>query len=487
MIMNNDTIAAISTGMASGGIGIIRVSGPKAIELCDRIFIRNRHILDSFRGKNNHEIPENHYLSMAESNTINFGFIYDPSSFEILDEVLVSVFRAPHTYTREDICEINCHGGLYVIKRILALVNSLGVRPAEPGEFTKRAFLNGRIDLSQAEAVMDTISSTNDFALKNSVSELSGRLSSELHDIRDEILHETAFIEAALDDPEHYSLEGYSNLLSNKISTWISSLNRLSSSFYEGNIRKNGIQTVIVGKPNVGKSSLLNLLSGTDRAIVTDVPGTTRDTLEEVVTLGDFTLRLIDTAGIHETDDTVEKIGVERSLDGINRAELVLFVLDSSRGLDEEDKKILSLCTDKHCIIIRNKTDLSDIVSFDEIFKEISDLGNSYKYYLPKICDFSAKTGEGLDKLKSIISDMFFTNDSFLSDEIFITNERQKYEIDFAISSLNLVEQSIKDGMSEDFFSSDLMDAYTHLGKILGEEVEDDLVDKIFKDFCMGK
>lgn len=474
--MNNDTIAAISTGMASGGIGIIRISGPKAIALCDRIFIRN---------KNNKE--SDGFLSKAAANTINFGFIYDRDADEILDEVLVSVFRAPHTYTREDICEINCHGGLYVIRRILDLVISSGARPAEPGEFTKRAFLNGRIDLSEAEAVMDTISSTNDFALKNAVSELSGRLSSEIRKVREEVLHETAFIEAALDDPEHYSLDGYPAELDEKISSWEETLSRLSKSFDEGQHRKNGILTVIAGKPNVGKSSLYNLLTGTDRAIVTDVPGTTRDTLEEDITLGDFTLRLIDTAGIHETEDTVEKIGVERSINGIERAELVLFVLDSSRELDDEDNKILSLCADKHCIIIRNKTDLSDIISSEKIDKEISDSGISFKYGIPQICDFSAKNGEGLNELKKIISEMFFTTDSFLSDEIFITNERQKYEIDSAISSLSLVKQSIADGMTEDFFSSDLMDAYSHLGKILGEEVEDDLVDKIFKDFCMGK
>lgn len=473
MIMNNDTIAAISTGMASGGIGIIRISGPKAIALCDRIFIRN---------KNNKE--SDGFLSKAAANTINFGFIYDRDADEILDEVLVSVFRAPHTYTREDICEINCHGGLYVIRRILDLVISSGARPAEPGEFTKRAFLNGRIDLSEAEAVMDTISSTNDFALKNAVSELSGRLSSEIRKVREEVLHETAFIEAALDDPEHYSLNGYPAELDEIISSWEETLSRLSKSFDEGQHRKNGILTVIAGKPNVGKSSLYNLLTGTDRAIVTDVPGTTRDTLEEDITLGDFTLRLIDTAGIHETEDTVEKIGVERSINGIERAELVLFVTDAYNGMDEEDEKIFSLIGDKKCVIIRNKNDLfpDEAVMLDGVL-----LGSALKDTNFKVCDFSAKTGEGLDELKKIISDLFFTTDSFLSDEIFITNERQKYEIDSAISALSLVKQSILDGMTEDFFSSDLMDAYSHLGKILGEEVEDDLVDKIFKDFCMGK
>lgn len=472
MIMNNDTIAAVSTGAASGGIGIIRVSGPKAISLCDRIFIKNKNV------------SERDFLSKAKANTINFGFIAEPESDEILDEVLISVFKAPHSYTGEDICEINCHGGLYVIKKILSLVISVGARPAEPGEFTKRAFLNGRIDLSEAEAVMDTISSTNDFALKNSVSELSGRLSSEISLLREEIIHETAFIEAALDDPEHYSLEGYPEELNKKIFAWTKKLDRLSSSFNEGKLRKNGILTVIVGKPNVGKSSLLNLLSGTDRAIVTDVPGTTRDTIEEDVALGDFTLRLIDTAGIHETDDTVEKIGVERSLNGIERAELILFVVDAVTGFDESDEKIFPLIGDKKCIIIRNKTDLfpKEAHALDGLILEEGLKDTNFK-----ICDFSAKTGEGLEKLKSLISEMFFKTDKFLSDEIFITNERQKYEIDAALSSLSLVKQSIDDGMTEDFFSSDLMDCYTHLGRILGDEVEDDLVDKIFKDFCMGK
>ena len=464
-MIENDTIAAIATPPGVGGVGIIRLSGPASIESVNHLF----------RGKN---WP----LSKNNSNRIVYGHIV--SGDEMVDEVLVSVFCAPHSYTAEDVVEINCHGGMFVLKKVLALLISEGVRPADPGEFTKRAFLNGRMDLSQAESVMDLISADSDFALKNSVSVLSGGLRDRFSFFREKILKETAFIESSLDDPEHFSLDGYPEHLLSVIQPILSELASYSEHFDQGQLFKKGISTVIAGKPNVGKSSLMNLILHRDRAIVTDIPGTTRDVIEESVTVGDLILRISDTAGIRETSDAVEKIGVSRSLDGIKNAELVLLVLDLTRPLDEEDRSILSVCRDKdHVIVLFNKSDASSDPMLEQTWR------NTIVSYLPKagIVLFSAKTGEGLDQLTSKITDLFFDKGFSSSDELFLSNLRQKYLVDEAIVSLKQVVSSISDSLPEDFYTIDLTDAYVSLGKILGEEVEDDLIEKIFSEFCVGK
>lgn len=465
-----DTIAANATALASSGIGIIRVSGPEAIKYTDMIF----------RGRSE--------LSSAKTYTIHYGKIVEPESGEELDEVLVSVMRAPHSYTAEDVCEINCHGGILVIKRVLSLLYRLGVRPAEPGEFTKRAFLNGRIDLSQAESVMDIIESGNEKALKNSLGQLSGRESDKIKDLRSAILHETAYIESALDDPEHYSLEGYSDLLTEHVQKILSDIRKMIASFSDGIIIKEGIMTAIAGRPNVGKSSLLNFLTHSDRAIVSDIPGTTRDVIEEQVNLGELTLNLIDTAGIRTTDDTIEKVGVDRAKKSIEQADLVLFLLDSSDSITDEDKKIFESLSDKKKIVLLNKSDkISENNSNMPLTVEsISKIFGSDIDSVPVI-SISAKNGDGIDDLKNAIEKMFLHGDLSSSDDFYITSVRQKDELESAAKSLELVLESISNQMPEDFYTVDLMDAYTSLGRILGLEVEDDLVDRIFSEFCMGK
>ena len=457
--MNTDTIAAISTGMTEAGIGIIRLSGDQALVIANSIF----------DGKD---------LTLVDSHTVHYGHIRSGS--EIIDEVLVSVFLAPKTYTREDVVEISCHGGITVLRDVLNLVFASGARPAEPGEFTKRAFLNGRLDLSEAESVMDLIHSKSSLSRKVSISQLSGHLSNEIKILREKILHETAFIEAALDDPEHYDLDGYDSKLKDMIEKeWSSDIERLLHHYSEGEYLKNGIRTVIVGKPNVGKSSVLNRLSGKEKAIVTQVPGTTRDILEEQITLEGIPLIIIDTAGIRDTEDIVEKIGVERSEKELHSADLILFVMDKSSGMDQEDKRILSLLpTDVPCICLLNKEDLDSVyVSEAESMNERFDA----------VISLSAKEGTGFQFLKEEILKLFFHGSLSDPDEIYVTNQRQKYELDQAMNSLSLVVKTIELGMSEDLYAADLMDAYRYLGLIIGEEVEDDLVDKIFSDFCMGK
>ena len=457
-MFENDTIAAISTGMSSGGIGIIRISGNQAFFVIDSIF----------RGKDS-------LLQDCESHTIHYGHIYDDN--KILDEVMVSIFRAPRTYTREDVVEINCHGGLLILRKIFSLVLAQGVRPAQPGEFTKRAFLNGRIDLSQAESVMDLISSKNEFALQNSLHQLSGFLSDKIKAIRNHLIYEIAYIESALDDPEHISLDGFDEHLSDMLVPMTDSLHKLSDSFCDGMHMKDGIYTVIAGKPNVGKSSLLNALAKTDRAIVTNVPGTTRDTLEEQITIDGITLCLVDTAGIHSTEDEVEKMGVIRSLEGLQNAEFILFVVDSSCPLDDNDFDIIQKCKNRNVIVLLNKSDLTPVITCSDISSLID----------APVVLFSAKEQDGLDDLSKQIQKMFFHNTFSLSDELVITNERQKFYIDSALLSLTHVIESIQSQMPEDFLTIDLMDAYENLGCILGEAVEDDLVDQIFSKFCMGK
>ena len=458
--MYHDTIAAIGTAMSHSGIGIVRISGEEAIAVADRIF--------RFKKKETS-------LFQAATHTIHYGYIVEEG--QIIDEVLVSVMKGPHSYTAEDVVEINCHGGVLVMKRILETVLKHGARPAEAGEFTKRAFLNGRIDLSQAEAVIDLINSKNDFAMKSAVGQLSGRLSEKIRQLREHILFEIATIESALDDPEHITLDGYGEMLSRKLDSMLLDMNLLISNAENSRMLSEGIKTVILGKPNAGKSSLLNLLLGEDRAIVTEIDGPTRDTLEEQILLDGIGLKLIDTAGIRETEDVVEKIGVSKAVGQAENADLILYVVDSSVNLDESDRQIIEMIKDRRGIVLMNKSDLEGVLD-SRLLCKLTD---------KRVITFSAKEGIGLSELKDAIKDMFINSELTFNDEWCLTNLRHKQAMGEAYESLKLVKQSIEDGMPEDFFSIDLMNAYEKLGLILGEAVEDDLVDEIFSHFCMGK
>lgn len=470
--MKTDTIAAVATAMSDSGIGIIRVSGDEAVKIVAKIYenVRHEKILDQY-----------------DSHTIHYGFIVDEDG-SFVDEVMVSIMKSPKSYTTEDTVEINCHGGIFMMKKILMTVVKAGARIAEPGEFTKRAFLNGRMDLSEAEAVMDVIHAKNEFALQSSVSQLRGSVYKKVKELRDKILYEIAFIESALDDPEHVSLDGYVEKLSDQIFIIKRELEKLLISADDGKMLKEGIRTVIVGKPNVGKSSLLNLLVGQDRAIVTDIAGTTRDTLEETISLGEITLNIIDTAGIRNTEDIVEKIGVEKAKTISEDADLILYVIDSSVALDENDEAIVRLIQDKKIIILLNKSDLTEMVSLEsveEMFDRIVE--NDREKGGMKIIRFSARENEGLDLLTSFIKKMFFHGQISYNDEIYITSARHREALMDVLDSICQVQVSLKNQMPEDFYSIDLMNAYASLGRIIGEEVEDDLVNEIFSKFCTGK
>ncbi len=457
--MEKDTIAAIATGLSNAGIGIIRISGEAAIEVADRVY----------RSKSGKKASE------TGDHRLCLGSIF--SDGEDIDEVLLSVMRSPHSYTGEDTVEINCHGGLYVCKKILKLVTDAGARLAEPGEFTKRAFLNGKMDLSRASAVMDLIRAENDFALKNSLQQLKGSVYEKISSLRDRILHELAFIEAALDDPENYELDGYPEKLEQIVSAMIKEIAAILSSSQNGFIRKEGIRTAILGKPNAGKSSILNLLSGRESAIVSEIAGTTRDTIEESVRLGEFVLNLIDTAGIRDSSDPVERIGVERARKLAEDADLILFVCDSASTLDQNDMDIISLLHDRRVIVLYNKTDLIPLTPEEKV-RELLDA--------PFVC-FSATEGKGPEELHSALCDLFSDGHGDLNEELVITDLRQQKELEAAKESLCLVKQAILDKQTEDIFAVDLTDAYRHLGYIIGEEMEDDVVDRVFSEFCMGK
>ena len=460
--MGTDTIAAIATAMTSSGIGIVRISGDEAVSITDRIF----------------EMKNQKKLEDMPTHTIHYGHIHDGD--EVIDEVMVVLMREPKSYTREDTVEIDCHGGVYVMKRILETVIKYGARPAEPGEFTKRAFLNGRIDLSQAESVIDVINSKNEFALKSSLSQLSGSVSEKIKEIRGTVLHEIAFIESALDDPEHISLDGYPEKLSGIVSDVIKKIDKLLANSDNGKMLKEGISTVIVGKPNAGKSSLLNALVGRERAIVTDIAGTTRDVLEEQINLNGITLNIMDTAGIRSTEDVVEKIGVDKALSLVDKADFIIYVVDTSTALDENDEKIIDAIREKKAIILLNKSDLIQVTGEDEIKEKLSGADH-------KMIAISAKENLGIDVLEETITEMFFHGTISFNDEVYITNIRHKNALIQAVESLKLVKQSVENGMPEDFYSIDLMNAYEELGTIIGEAVEDDLVNEIFSKFCMGK
>ncbi len=458
--MKTDTIAAIATAMSNSGIGIVRISGDEALEVADRIF----------RPKKG-----SRKVSDMETHTIHYGYVIDGE--EVVDEVMLLIMKAPRSYTCEDTIEIDCHGGVLVMKKILETVLKYGARPAEPGEFTKRAFLNGRIDLSQAESVIDVINAQNELALKSSVSQLQGAVLEKIKDIRAVVLHEIAFIESALDDPEHVSLDGYPEQLHGIMSDAHAKVKKLLDSSDNGKMLKEGINTAIVGKPNAGKSSLLNILVGEERAIVTEIAGTTRDILQEQIQIGGIGLNVIDTAGIRDTEDIVEKIGVNKSREYIEKADLIIYVVDSSTELDENDQEIIEAIQDKKAIVLLNKSDLDAKTDATVLEKRLNK----------PILSISAKNNTGIHELEKLIEEMFFSGKLSFNDEVYITNIRQKNALAEAESSLKMVLQSIDDGMPEDFFTIDMMNAYEVLGTIIGESVGEDLVNEIFSKFCMGK
>lgn len=458
--MKTDTIAAIATAMSNSGIGIVRISGDEALDIADRIF----------RPKKG-----SRKVSDMETHTIHYGYVTDGD--EVIDEVMLLIMKAPRSYTCEDTIEIDCHGGVLVMKKILETVLKYGARPAEPGEFTKRAFLNGRIDLSQAESVIDVINAQNELALKSSVSQLQGAVLEKIKAIRAVVLHEIAFIESALDDPEHVSLEGYPEQLHEIMSDAHSKVKKLLDSSDNGKMLKEGINTAIVGKPNAGKSSLLNILVGEERAIVTEIAGTTRDILQEQIQIGGIGLNVIDTAGIRDTEDIVEKIGVNKSREYIEKADLIIYVVDSSTELDENDQEIIEAIQNKKAIVLLNKSDLDAKTDASVLQTQLSK----------PILSISAKNNTGIHELETLIEEMFFSGKLSFNDEVYITNIRQKNALAEAQNSLKMVLQSIADGMPEDFFTIDMMNAYEALGTIIGESVGEDLVNEIFSKFCMGK
>ena len=468
--MKTDTIAAIATAMSNSGIGIIRISGDQALKTAGRIF----------------RTPGGRSLDFEKvpSHTIHYGYIWNED--EKVDEVLLMVMKGPRSYTTEDTVEINCHGGVRMVRKILEIVIKHGARTAEPGEFTKRAFLNGRIDLSQAEAVADVISARNEYALKNSMEQLGGALSRRVKELRAQILYEIARIESALDDPEHISLDGYSDELLEKIGIISSEIEGLIRSADDGKVITEGIKTVILGKPNAGKSSLMNVLIGQERAIVTDVAGTTRDTLEEHIDLQGISLNVVDTAGIRDTEDVVERIGVERARKAAREGDLLIYVVDGSTPLDENDEEIMALIrrdpsvdefVDKKVIVLLNKTDLKICVEKEDL-EQLTGR---------RVIPISAKEEQGIDDLTDEIRRMCFHGELKFNEEVYITNVRHKEALHDALESLNMVRNSIIQGLPEDFYSIDLTDAYENLGKIVGESVGDDVVNEIFAKFCMGK
>ena len=461
--MKTDTIAAIATAMTNSGIGIIRISGEDAFTVIDRIY-------QSKNGKKK--------LSEEKSHTVHYGYIVDDAKEnKIIDEVMVLIMRAPNTYTREDTVEIDCHGGVLVMQKTLDTVVCHGARPAEPGEFTKRAFLNGRIDLTQAESVMDVISSKNEFALKSSISQLQGSLQKEIKELREKIIYEIAFIESALDDPEHINIDGYGQKLKTVAEECKERIEHLLDTADNGKILKEGIDTVIVGKPNAGKSSLMNVLLKKERAIVTDIAGTTRDVLEEQMNLNGITLNIIDTAGIRDTEDIVEKIGVDKAKDYLVNADLIIYVVDSSTPLDENDEKIMEMIKDRTALVLLNKSDLDTVTTEEMIASHLDQ----------KIIKVSMKENQGVDELENAIKELFFHGKVELNDEVYITNARHKAALSNAKDSLNMVLDSIAMEMPEDFYSIDLMNTYEELGNILGESLGEDLVNEIFSKFCTGK
>ena len=454
--MTNDTIAAIATPHGTGGISIIRISGPESSSVCDKIFCAKS-------GKS---------LCNAKSHTIHYGFIKDEE--HVIDEVMVSVMRAPNTFTKEDTAEINCHGGLVVTEAVLACVIKNGAAMASPGEFTKRAFLNGRLDLSQAEAVIDIINSPSTLALTAAANQLGGSLSSQINQQRDTVLEVLAKMNANLDYPEE-DLEEYNreDLLKDLVKTH-DALEALLTTASRGKLLKDGIDTVICGKPNVGKSSILNLLARDSRAIVTDIAGTTRDVIEERITLNNIVLNVFDTAGIRETEDKIESLGIDKSKEYISKASLVLFVVDASSPLTEEDEAIFASIKNQNVIVLFNKSDLG-VSNAESTFKNTDH------------CVISAKTGTGLNELSALIEKKFKLGEIAAENRVIITNMRHKEALTNAIQSISRAANSLKTNMPYDLVSIDVLDCAAHLGEITGKTISEEVVDKIFARFCLGK
>ncbi|MBQ8983496.1 MAG: tRNA uridine-5-carboxymethylaminomethyl(34) synthesis GTPase MnmE [Lachnospiraceae bacterium] len=460
MLYKNDTIAAIATGASNAGIGIIRISGEHALEVADRCF----------RAKN----PNKKIITTPGYHAV-YGNVTDGDV--VMDEAVCLVMRAPNSYTTEDVVEVQCHGGTIQLRQILKVILKNGARVAEPGEFTKRAYLGGRIDITQAESVMDMICAQNELAARSSAAQLQGALSDKIREIRSFVLENVAYIESALDDPENYSLDGFSEELYQQVEATSSEVLKLLGTAEEGKMIREGIRTVILGKPNAGKSSFLNQLLGEERAIVTEIAGTTRDTLEEEVMVQGIPLKIIDTAGIHETVDIVEKLGVEKAKKSLEDADLVVYIVDGSRVLDQDDAYIMKLLQDRKVIILINKIDVEQVVDKSWITANI----------IAPMIEISAKTGEGLQEFKEELTKMFFHGKLSFNDQVYITNLRHREALSEADLSLKRVLDSIRAGMPEDFLTIDLMAAYEQLGTILGEQPEDDLANEIFSKFCMGK
>ncbi|MCM0647022.1 tRNA uridine-5-carboxymethylaminomethyl(34) synthesis GTPase MnmE [Clostridium swellfunianum] len=455
-----DTIAAVATSLGESGIAIIRVSGKDSLELVSSIF----------RGKDNRGLED------IKSYTMRYGHVIDRESSEVIDEVIVSFMKGPKSFTAEDTVEINCHGGVIATNRVLEEVIKAGARLAEPGEFTKRAFLNGRIDLSQAEAVIDIIRAKTELSMKSALAQSEGRISREIKTLRHKLLGIIAHIEATVDYPEEDLEETTSVITSSQLNSVLKEIEKLLSSANEGKILREGLDTVIVGKPNVGKSSLLNALLMETRAIVTDIPGTTRDVIEEYINLDGVPVKIIDTAGIRETQDIVEKIGVEKSKEKINEADLIILMLDLSRELDTEDIEILDYIKDRKYIVLLNKSDLPSKLDRSKLEALKSEL----------IIELSAKTGEGIDKLKDAIKSLFFSGEVSSKDAM-ITNARHKQALIRAREGCAAAIEALKNTSAIDLASIDARDAWMSLGEITGETLEEDIIDKIFSEFCIGK
>ncbi|MBU3144573.1 tRNA uridine-5-carboxymethylaminomethyl(34) synthesis GTPase MnmE [Clostridium sp. CF012] len=454
-----DTIAAIATSIGEGGISIIRVSGDKSINIVDSIFI----------GKNNRRLQD------FKSYTMRYGYVIDKNGSK-LDEVIISYMKGPKSFTAEDTIEINCHGGVVGTNRILQEVIRAGARMAEPGEFTKRAFLNGRIDLSQAEAVIDIIRAKTELSMKSALLQSEGSISREIKTIRNKLLSVIASIEVTVDYPEEDIEEVTAGMVSGDVASIINEIDILLSTADEGKILREGLSTVIVGKPNVGKSSLLNALVKEKRAIVTDVPGTTRDAIEEYISIEGIPVKIVDTAGIRETEDIVEKIGVQTSKEKIDEADLVILMLDSSMKLSHEDKEIIEYIKEKKYIVLLNKSDLGGKIEKSEL----QSLKSKY------ITNISAKTGEGLSQVKENIKDLFF-NGEIKTEGVFVTNNRHKQSLIRAKENLESSLNALEHTLAIDLASIDIRNAWMNLGEITGEALEEDIIHKIFSEFCLGK
>ncbi|MBO6108745.1 MAG: tRNA uridine-5-carboxymethylaminomethyl(34) synthesis GTPase MnmE [Eubacterium sp.] len=483
----NETIAGIATASGTGSISIIRVSGPDAIETVDSIIFKK-----TTQNNTNNNLKKN-ILKNAGSHTIIHGYIGSKPD-DIIDEVLIMLMKAPHSYTAEDVVEIQCHAGASAVREILNLLIEKKVRPAEPGEFTKRAFLNGRIDLTQAESVMEIINAKNKLALTTAGRHLRGDIRSKISEFRRIILDDMAYLEAALDDPEHIELRNYTDTLLSHIDPIDNEITKILNNSENGQLISEGIRTAIIGRPNVGKSSFLNMILGDDRAIVTDIPGTTRDTIEEDIRIGSYTLHLIDTAGIHETTDEVENIGVKKAISARDNSDFIICILDASKPLTDDDISLIKTCKNKPHIILLNKSDLTPVI--DERSVQDAQKANDQNSipdnkYPENLLKISSKTGKGLDELEkrldSIITDTFFGKTDFTSSEPMITSLRQKEALTEVRTSIAAIRETISSGMPEDLLTVDLLTTYNTLGSIIGETTEDDLIDKIFSNFCLGK